>query len=140
MQARPSREASYSPVCKLWTTSVACRVDSAGQSAVTGPGKGSGSLTGSAWPARIRYARTESCSEFELLAMTTVPAAQGSAILAKSLPQSSKLGVVASPSKTFRSATQCVPTVPGQFATPLAHVNLSSVFHAPVQVAAGKKA
>jgi len=56
-------------------------------------------------------------------------------MLAQSLPQPSKLGAGASPSKTFRSATQCVPAVPGQFATPLAHVNLSSEFQAPVQVA-----
>ena len=60
-------------------------------------------------------------------------------MLAQSLPQPSKLGVGASPSKTFRSATQCVPTVPGQFAAPLAHANLSSGLPAPVQVATGKK-
>src|ERR1700722_1329904 len=61
-------------------------------------------------------------------------------MLAQSLPQPSKLGVGVSPSKTFRSATQCVPTVPGQLAIPLSHLNLSSGFQAPVQVATGKKA
>ena len=50
MQATPRRETSYSPVCRLWTTIVACPVASAGQSAVTGPGNGSGSLAGLAWP------------------------------------------------------------------------------------------
>ena len=59
-------------------------------------------------------------------------------MLAQSLPHPSKPGVEASDSKTFRSTTQCVLAVPGQFVIPLAHVNLSSGLQAPVQVATGK--